>query len=117
MKSSCPKKKCSEKHLDRLWSSAVRNIADGRCQYCGGIGYHAHHLVNRWHKSTRWHVANGVYVCAYCHNLMHKYPELSERYFVGKHGQGAWDELRELSNTVFRGNTDEIETNLSRFQR
>ena len=109
------KMKCSEKHLDRLWPVVIKNIAKGECQHCGGIGQHAHHIINRWHKSTRWHIANGCFLCAYCHGLYHKLPDLSKQYFIARHGEGAYNDLVALSNEVWRGNKETVEAILRRF--
>ena len=109
-----PKKKCSEKNLDRLWSRAIKNIAGGKCQ-CGAVGHHAHHLINRWHKSVRWHIANGAFLCAYCHDLYHKFPDLSRQYFIARHGDEAYNELVALSQEVWRGDNETIESSLRRF--
>lgn len=108
-------KKCSERMLDILWPKAIKNIAGGLCQHCGGIGQHAHHIINRWHKSTRWHIANGCYLCAYCHDLYHKFPQLSEQYFIARHGKDAYNDLVALSNEVWRGDNGETERMLRRF--
>lgn len=60
-----------ETELDRLWSKAVRKVANNRCELCGNEGIHAHHIFTRFHIGTRWMLLNGVCLCAKCHLYAH----------------------------------------------
>ena len=58
-------KKEQVKKLDVLWAKMIRKV---NCEWCGKIGnQHAHHIMSRRYRNTRWDLRNGVSLCAGCH--------------------------------------------------
>lgn len=58
-------------HADTKWSKLVRQ-RDGCCRRCGKRPpwvLQAHHIRPRGRSMTRYDVANGITLCAYCHTL------------------------------------------------
>jgi len=61
------KNKPGDRCLDSWWSSAIKKKYGGRCAICNGHGVHAHHIIKRRYKVTRWLVINGICLCLDCH--------------------------------------------------
>lgn len=58
-------------HADKKWSKLVRE-RDGKCRACGKrppYVLQAHHVRPRGRSNTRYLLANGITLCAYCHTL------------------------------------------------
>lgn len=59
-----------DKKLDEAWSLLVKLKAGFKCEYCQTRrNLQSHHIFSRSKKSTRWHVPNGVCLCASHHTL------------------------------------------------
>jgi len=58
--------------LDEAWSLLVKHRAGWKCEAqrrdCSNQ-LHSHHIYSRSKKSTRWHVQNGICLCASHHTL------------------------------------------------
>lgn len=58
--------------LDNKWKTIGKSDTT-RCEICGVVNgsaqIHAHHIVSRTHKLTRWDLANRLWVCARDHTL------------------------------------------------
>jgi predicted restriction endonuclease len=61
-----------EEELDTAWRCAIRAKYDFKCSMCNEReGLHAHHIISRKCKSTRWNLDNGLLLCAKHHNAHH----------------------------------------------
>lgn len=68
-----PQKSGASKHQIARWAMAVRARAGGKCQICGALGIHAHHIVPRWKDPTKAiDLNNGIYLCGKCHAEAHQ---------------------------------------------
>ena len=55
-----------------LWGQLVRKRANYKCEWCGGEGQDAHHMVTRSKsRYLRHSSANGVMCCKSCHMKFH----------------------------------------------
>ena len=65
-----------EKKLDNLWSEAIKERADNKCELCSKKdNLSAHHIVNKSKsKGLRWTMENGMCLCFYHHRLAHDFP-------------------------------------------
>lgn len=64
-------KKSTDSRLLRIWSNKIRE-RDHHCQWPNcqkNEVLHAHHIVGRQHRATRWYIPNGVALCPGHHNL------------------------------------------------
>lgn len=62
--------KSIDKQLDDAWSLAVKVLAGFKCEKCSNKqNLNSHHVFGRRNKSVRWHLPNGVCLCAGCHAL------------------------------------------------
>jgi hypothetical protein len=66
------------RECDALWSKCIAKLFKGRCARCGSAGYHAHHLIKRRNKHTRWAIMNGIFLCITCHNIAETNPYVFE---------------------------------------
>lgn len=91
-RSKSPRKKLVRK-LDSVHSLYIRN-RDKRCVTCGATkNLTCGHLFSRQSYSTRWHERNCNAQCTGC-NCRHEYdPYPYNRWFIGKFGLEAFDEL------------------------
>ena len=66
-----------EKRLDNIWSQAVKEIADYKCELCGNKNsLSAHHIINKSiSKGLRWKIKNGMCLCFSCHRMAHDQPK------------------------------------------
>lgn len=102
-----PKKvKITTKVLDKLWSKAVKLIANNKCEYCGSTQYlNSHHIFGRRNFSVRFEVNNGVCLCAKHHQFnnefsAHQTPSRFIDWIKEKRGQKWYDELNNQANTI-----------------
>ena len=52
------------KQCDNLWSSMIKQRAEGKCEMCGSDNYlSAHHIVPRTNYALRHDLMNGVALC------------------------------------------------------
>jgi NAD-dependent dihydropyrimidine dehydrogenase PreA subunit len=85
-----------ERKAGRLWSLLVLSRAPV-CERCGvERPVHAHHLISRRYRSTRYVLHNGAALCAACHRLCHRgvgYVLRNERLAIRLVGVVGWDVL------------------------
>lgn len=86
--------------LDEAWSTLVKLLAGGKCEYCGKQAYlNSHHVFSRSKKSTRWSVNNGVCLCVGHHTFSstfsaHKTPTEFTEWIRNKRGEQWYVNLR-----------------------
>ncbi|MCP4052717.1 MAG: hypothetical protein GY739_06585 [Mesoflavibacter sp.] len=95
-----------------------------KCEYCKTTvkQLHSHHIYSRSKKSTRWHVPNGVCLCAGHHVLSssfsaHKTPVEFTEWLIDYKGQGIIDILRIKANSTSKLFKFEKELLLSELQK
>ena len=54
---------------DKLWSVAIRDDWGNCCAACRSRQCEAHHLIPRQHEATRYHMRNGICLCARHHQF------------------------------------------------
>lgn len=113
--------KCIDAKLDKAWREVVKRRACGLCEYCCGPGSNAHHIVGRRNKSTRWEIANGVYLCAKHHIFdsifsAHQTPTLFSEWIIGQRGEEWHEGLTVMANTHKKWTKEEKEELLNEFR-
>jgi len=100
-------KKGVDGKLDIAWALLVKHRAGFRCEYCHARTkqLHSHHIYSRSKKSTRWHVQNGICLCASHHVLsssfsMHKTPLEAIQWLIKYKGQDYIDRLQIRANSI-----------------
>ncbi|MBV6343522.1 hypothetical protein [Candidatus Magnetobacterium casense] len=93
--------------LDFLWSKAIKLIAGGRCRLrhfrgCNGKAEHAHHIIRRGIKATRWDLRNGLGMCWSCHTWGHDHPGEFTEFITAVVGSAMMDLLRDLARMYVR---------------
>lgn len=54
----------------KLWSKAVKERANNRCEWCGKIEYlNSHHIISKRYKPLRFDLSNGIALCPRCHKF------------------------------------------------
>ena len=104
------------KTLDTLWSKKVRRR--GRCEKCGKVGVtHAHHIISRTHRNTRWLIENGVELDYRCHMFFaHKDPVLFTEWITQLRGKRAINRLKKIAQRVFLSSYEEVLDYIKRFK-
>ena len=65
--------KKERKKRDREWSLKIKELLDNKCVICGDTKIlHAHHLIPREIKETRWDLENGIVLCPKHHKYSFK---------------------------------------------
>ena len=107
MKITKKKKKGVDGKLDVAWALLVKLKAGMQCEYCQAKNkqLHSHHIYSRSKKSTRWHVKNGICLCASHHVLSstfsaHKTPLEFIRWLDNYKGEDYMDRLMIRANTT-----------------
>ena len=112
-----------DKRLDDCWSKLVKLRAGMKCEYCLATNrqLHSHHIYSRSKKSTRWHVQNGLCLCATHHVLgnmsAHKAPLEFTQWLLQKKGQDYIDRLQIKANMVSKLHKFEKELLLKELQK
>ncbi len=96
------------KLLDKLFSKTVRQR--GKCQRCQKAGItHAHHIISRTHRNTRWNLSNGLELCYRCHiHFAHADPILFTEWVTGLLGKKHINTLKKLSRKSPKGQDFEM---------
>jgi len=90
--------------LDKKFSQYVRGKAGWKCERCGKqyrpptSGLHCAHIFTRAKKSTRFDIDNLKSWCYGCHSYMDGNPLDKYDWYIKKHGQKKFDQLRLKSN-------------------
>lgn len=80
------RQKLDKQCLD-LWSKCVRTRFK-TCKNCGeDTGLHAHHIVQKTYKLSRYNVDNGLTLCAGCHFVEKTDPERFRETIIGILGE------------------------------
>jgi len=113
------KKKVSDDKLDGLFSSIIRILADGECEYCGKyVGYEkldCAHFHSRHMKTVRWDFRNVAAICGPCHTYFHRHPNKITDWFRKRLGTEVEEQLDILAHMTIKEypiNREEIESNL-----
>lgn len=107
------KTKNVDKSLDNAWSLVVKLIAGEKCEVCGKTNaLNSHHVYSRSKRSTRWHIPNGICLCAGCHVFSstfsaHKTPTEFTEWIKEYRGEQWYNNLREKANETWKGTTEE----------
>jgi len=101
-KTKTTRQKTTDK-LDKLWAQVVKLRAGNRCEMCGKTGrLNSHHIYSRSNLRVRWHIPNGVCLCAGCHALgnysAHKAPADFMDWLEEERGTAFLDKLRERAH-------------------
>ena len=60
--------------LDKLWSKAVKILANNKCEFCESTeSLNSHHFYGRRNYAVRWEVENGFCLCASHHKFNTKF--------------------------------------------
>jgi hypothetical protein len=117
------KKKGVDGKLDVAWALLVKLKAGMKCEYCLTTTkqLHSHHIYSRSKKSTRWHVKNGICLCASHHVLnssfsAHKTPLEFTQWLLNYKGQDYIDRLQIRANTISKLHKFEKEILLQELQ-
>ena len=66
-------KKSEIRIMDKAWADSVKQEDHFTCQVCHKkpkpAGCHAHHIIPRMYKETRWNTKNGICLCFKCHKV------------------------------------------------
>lgn len=91
--------------LDIIFSRYIRFRDNWTCKRCGKKyapkathSIHAAHIEGRGKESVRWNPKNVFALCYGCHKFIDSYPVKKHEWFIGKFGQGAYDDLVFESN-------------------
>jgi len=85
--------------LDKLWSKAVKILANNKCEFCGGeVTLNSHHFYGRRNYAVRWEVKNGFCLCVSHHKFStqfsaHETPSKFTEWAKEKRGQKWYDKL------------------------
>ena len=109
IRSAKPRKAQRQAHeADALWSRLVRGRS-ALCERCWwAIPTHAHHLISRRVRATRWALHNGAALCFECHDACHRgagYALRNARLAVDLLGPKGWLELCERASRPSRVST------------
>jgi len=113
--------KSIDKRLDEAWSLLIKLIAGNQCERCFKTTYlNSHHIFSRSNKSVRWHIPNGICLCAGCHALnndsAHKSPLLFAEWIKHKRGEQWYNNLMMRAHSVGKLTTFEKEIILKELQ-
>ena len=108
------KRKALIKACDKLWSAIVKERADMACEICGKVEHlNSHHIITRSDKVLRWHIHNGLSLCAGCHTLSsklsaHKSPFAFVEWF-NKKFPFRYEKLKMMKGKPFKTNISNME--------
>ena len=91
--------KAIEKKLDNLWKTRVAEVYNYRCAMCGSQnGCSAHHIIKRGHKTTKWLLKNGIFLCEPHHTLAERDPKFVQGWLDKLYGTSFYEELKRVGN-------------------
>ena len=98
-----------EDKLDKAWSKAIRERDDNECQWCGGEGTQAAHVIPRRYRILRWDWGNGICLCGGCHMWKwHENPLEAADWFENKFPE-RWEYLLEQNRITVKWSIEELE--------